>query len=310
MRLRIGVATLECATLTIAPAELDAEQVADLVGATLPALLASGLVLLLTTGQLGQYQPLGMAPYRLQSSAAVPTNTGVVRSGLRLATNADRVDLQALHAAYPAYLREDRSIAEWRVWPRAETLWVLEDGRGRVAGYACIEVGQVIEAVAADAGVARLLLAGLAQQHAQATLALSPNHPVMQAAIQLGAQLIVQRDQRDLLPLAGVLDLAGILTQIAPELIRRLADSRYAGWSGNLSIELIDQRVVLGFRAGQPVILAHDAPADLRLRRVTLPGLAQLLLGYRGAADLRATGELQCDDTALGLFDTLFPICL
>jgi len=48
-------------------------------------------------------------------------------------------------------------------------------------------------------------------------------------------------------------------------------------------------------------------PADVRLRNVTLPALAQLCLGYRPAADLRATGGLACDDSALGLIDALFP---
>ena len=38
--------------------------------------------------------------------------------------------------------------------------------------------------------------------------------------------------------------------------------------------------------------------------------LAQLLLAYRAAADLRATGGLACDDTALGLIDALFPALL
>ena len=51
-------------------------------------------------------------------------------------------------------------------------------------------------------------------------------------------------------------------------------------------------------------------PADLRLRQITLPALAQLCLGYRAAADLRATGGLACDDSALGLLDALFPVVL
>jgi hypothetical protein len=57
-------------------------------------------------------------------------------------------------------------------------------------------------------------------------------------------------------------------------------------------------------------VIDGSRPADLRLRQVTLPGLAQLLLGYRAAADLRASGDLACDDSALGLLDALFPVVL
>jgi hypothetical protein len=39
-----------------------------------------------------------------------------------------------------------------------------------------------------------------------------------------------------------------------------------------------------------------------------LGALAQLLLGYRSAADLRATGGIACEPTAFGLLDALFPV--
>jgi hypothetical protein len=108
--------------------------------------------------------------------------------------------------------------------------------------------------------------------------------------------------------LAGVVDLPALLEALAPELERRLARSRYAGWSGNLRLEIETERITLAFDAGHATMIDGSRPADLRLRQVALPALAQLLLGYRAAADLRATAGLACDDTALGLIDALFPV--
>jgi hypothetical protein len=107
--------------------------------------------------------------------------------------------------------------------------------------------------------------------------------------------------------MAGVADLPAMLEALAPELAARLARSRYAGWSGGLRLELDTGRATLLLDDGRVAVVDGTRPADVRLRRVTLPALAQLLLGYRAAADLRATGGLDCDDAALGLIDGLFP---
>jgi len=103
-------------------------------------------------------------------------------------------------------------------------------------------------------------------------------------------------------------DLAGALAALAPELTRRLAASRYAGWNGAIRIELDASRVTIVCGGGRVSVTGSEHPADVRLRRVTLPGLAQLLLGYRSAGDLRATGDLDCDDQTLGLVDSIFPV--
>jgi hypothetical protein len=68
------------------------------------------------------------------------------------------------------------------------------------------------------------------------------------------------------------------------------------------------EQIVLVFTNGQAMLLSGTNASDVWLRRVSLGGLAQLLLGYRSCADLRATRDLACDDTALGLLDVLFPI--
>ena len=106
------------------------------------------------------------------------------------------------------------------------------------------------------------------------------------------------------------MDLPAALEALAPEFEPRLERSRYAGWSGNLRVEIETERVTLAFVEGRAAVIDGSRPADVRLRQVGLPALAQLLLGYRAAADLRATGGLDCDDSALGLVDALFPSLL
>jgi hypothetical protein len=134
---------------------------------------------------------------------------------------------------------------------------------------------------------------------------------VAQAALQLWSHISLTASKpTDRTPLAGVVDLPLLLEALAPELERRLARSRYAGWSGNLRMEIETERITLAFAEGRATVIDGSRPADLRLRQITLPALAQLGLGYRVAADLRATGGLACDDSALGLLDALFPALL
>ena len=98
--------------------------------------------------------------------------------------------------------------------------------------------------------------------------------------------------------------------QSNPEFDRRLAGSRYAGWTGDLRIEIDTERITLALADGRASVIDGSRPADVRLRRVELAALAQLCLGHRSAADLRATGGLDADDSALGLVDALFPVIL
>jgi hypothetical protein len=140
-------------------------------------------------------------------------------------------------------------------------------------------------------------------------MALSPWHSVAQAALHLGgvAQINVTPAHAGRVALAGVVDLVGMLEALTPEIERRLARSRYAGWSGNLRIEIATERITLALESGRAAVIDGSRPADVRLRQLALPALAQLCLGYRAASDLRATGGLACDDSALGLIDALFP---
>ena len=189
----------------------------------------------------------------------------------------------------------------------------------RPAALTCPECGgalHVHEAAASDAGAARALLRVLAERahvggQGAVLLALPPTHIVVQAAIHSGGEArarIASDDEGSML--AGVVELAALLDMLGPALTERLRASRYADWRGVVQIETETtvERVALVVVAGNVTIASDAPPADVRFRRVLLPACAQLCLGYRSAADLRATGELDCDDQVLGLIDTLFPV--
>jgi predicted N-acetyltransferase YhbS len=337
-RLRLGAATLEIGQIELIDAVEDEEGFAALLGDCLGALLAEGLPLAIVRGDMALYGPFGFAPHTF--SAAVELDVGDLRdaqAALRSVGEDDLDDLAALYAAsyHDQPLAEVRAMPDWRAWlGKEQAALALEDARGRVVGYATLMTNDqgpatdgsplvvgpwslVMEAAAADAGAARSLLAALAAQ-AQARglrwirLHLAPAHIVAQAALHLDgtAQLAATPDDARHAPLAGVVDLPAMLEALIPEFERRLAASRYAGWSGNLRVEIETERIILAFEAGEASVIDGSRPADVRLRQVALPGLAQLCLGYRAAADLRATGQLGCDDSALGLIDALFPVVM
>ena len=106
--------------------------------------------------------------------------------------------------------------------------------------------------------------------------------------------------------LIGVLDATTLLTQLLPEMELRLSTTRYAGWSGCVWVELAAQQLGLRIVGGMITVISAPSVDAVRLQRVTLGALVQLALGYRSAADLRATSELSCDDAVLGLVDSLF----
>jgi predicted N-acetyltransferase YhbS len=323
-RLRLGAALLEAGAIERIDMPGDPAGVAALLGDCLGALIENGLPLALIQGDPSTYTPFGFAPYRFSALTQLEPGRVPRHGSLRPVTIDDLEDLAALYEATYQHLplTELRTAPDWRAWLAAgPTALALEDSRARVAAYAIIgadaEPGAlpIAEAAAADAGAARVLCAALAA-HAQTqganslALALSPAHLVAQAALHLGGAASIRATPEDAkeAALAGIVDLPAMLEALAPEFERRLAGSRYAGWGGNLRIEIETERITLAFAEGYATVIDGSRPADLRLRQVALPALAQLLLGYRTAADLRATGGLACDDTALGLIDALFPV--
>lgn len=331
-RLRLGAATLEAGrimALDAALAQDDPGVFAALLGDCLRVLVDEGLPLVLVWGPTETYAPFGFAPYRLHAAVHLTSRAGAIENALplRRAAEDDIDDLAALHeATYHALpLTEMYAPPDWRFrLADGEQILAIDDQRGRLIAYCAIahekDHVRISEAAAADAGAARALCSAM-QAHAHTVgqpglpMALSPWHVVAQAALQLNGhvRLIAPSDGVDRQgygQIAGVVDLPLLLEALAPEFERRLAGSRYTGWSGNLRLEIETERITLAFAEGRATVIDGSRPADLRLRQVTLPALAQLCLGYRVAADLRATGGLACDDSALGLLDALFPAVL
>ncbi|GAB4210260.1 MAG: hypothetical protein OHK0022_42990 [Roseiflexaceae bacterium] len=308
-RLGLGQATLEIGRLAalVAPDDVLLE---GLLGEALRVLSEQGLPFVTLHGQATRFEAFGFAPVRYQARVDLPPVTAAAPV-LRPVEPDDQETVAALYAACYADLplHQVRVAPDWRAWLAGPLrVLLLDDRRGRAAAYAALDdAGLVVEAAAADAGVARTLLAALVATDA-GTLALPPQHRVAQAALLLGGTArIAAAPPGTPAELAGVVDLPGALAALAPELARRVAGSHYAGWRGNLAIETAAERIALAFAPGQVGLAADNTPAGIRLRNVTLPALAQLCLGYRPAADLRASGGLACDDADLGLIDVVFP---
>jgi hypothetical protein len=325
-RLRLGAATLDAGrivALDILPKEHDGEHFVALLGDCLRVLVEEGLPLTILVGPADLYAPFGFAPYRFDADVYLSGGARAAELArlLRPAAQGDLDDLAALFEAsyHTLPLTEVRAAPDWRRWLFDQhTVLALEDTRGRVIAYAAIAHGPpedaltVAEAAAADAGAARQLCRALlarTRDQQPLCLALAPWQSVAQAALQLGgaARIGATPARAAETALAGVVDLPVLLETLVPEFDRRLAISRYAGWSGNLRIEIETERITLACENGRVTVIDGSRPADLRLRQVALTGLAQLCLGYRTAADLRATNDLACDDSALGLLDALFP---
>ena len=325
-RLRLGAALLEVGAIEglhvrePADADLFEALLADCLG----ALMDQGLPIVTLHGSSAEYARFGFAAYRFRSAVELGSGAAGAGVALRAATADDLDDLAALYqASYQGLaLTDERATPDWRAWLGQHVALALEDVRGRVVAYAAFAADQtgerltIDEAAAADAGAARQICAALIDRartegRAGLLLKLAPWHPVAQAALHMGAtaRLRVPADAEPA-ALAGVVDLMGALEALAPEFERRLARSRYTGWSGNLRLELATERFTLAFDQGRVTVIDGQRPADLRLRRIELPALVQLCLGFRAAADLHATGGLSCDDAALGLIDALLPTVL
>ncbi|MEO7912604.1 MAG: sterol carrier protein domain-containing protein [Roseiflexaceae bacterium] len=328
-RLRLGAATLEAgriAAIELTPVEQEPSQFAALLGDCLRVLVEEGLVLATLHGSVADYGSFGFAEYRFKSAVKCWNLDRVRHAVLRPVRNEDLDDLAALYEANYSQLplTEIRTTPDWRYWLAGDQVaWALEDARRRLVAYAVMNSWAaedsratlyVQEAAAADAGAARALcmaVHGHSQNCEQIHMRLSPWHLVAQAALQLWSHISLTASKPSKrTPLAGVVDLPLLLEALVPEFERRMARSRYAGWSGNLRLEIDTERITLAFADGRATVIDGSRPADLRLRQITLPALAQLCLGYRVAADLRATSELACDDSALGLLDALFPAVL
>jgi hypothetical protein len=280
-----------------------------LVQAAVGEAAASGLPFVaLLDAAPSAFAHLGFAPCLLQHSIALPMLAGAAPA-LRLACQDDAEDVAALADTLDLPLAPARVAPDWRWLLEAPEGWlVLEDGRGRAVAYAALDAaGAVVEAAAADAGVARQLVAALAN-HGIRLLQLSLAHPVARAALLLGGDgRSTVAPAHEPSRLWGVVDLLAALEQLAPALTRRLAYSRYAGWSGVVRLEGEAGEATLHCQTDRVKAEVAGGPTAVLISGLGLSAAAQLLLGYRAAADLRATGELRCADVDLGLLNVLFP---
>ncbi|MBM3263899.1 MAG: GNAT family N-acetyltransferase [candidate division Zixibacteria bacterium] len=104
--------------------------------------------------------------------------------------------------------------------------------------------------------------------------------------------------------MAAVVDLSALLTQLAPELSRRLAASPLAGWSGELKLSLANQTSVLSIGASRvsvrpSCVTPHEARGDT--------AMARLIMGADSPEDLVETAEIKTSGDALALLHVLFP---
>ena len=102
-----------------------------------------------------------------------------------------------------------------------------------------------------------------------------------------------------------VVNLRGIITEIAPELEDRLAASLVADWSGVIAFALPAEAAWLRIGAGK-VEVVDEAPADLTLK-LTQAQFVRALFGIRGALELPAIAAMGLPPRERALLDTLFP---
>lgn len=306
-RRRLGASTLDVAELALAADVPEAE--APLLAAAVAAAAGASLPLLTLRGAPAALGAYGLAPCALAWEVRLPAAGGGGR-GLRPAAPADAEDLGALAAAAWAGLplAPQRAPPDWRWLLDAPEGWLLlEDSRGRPAAYARLVGARVVEAAAADAGAARELVVALAERGA-AALALPLASGVARAAALMGGAAAAGAPRADdPAELWGLVELAPALEALAAELAGRLERSRYAGWAGAVRLEGAAGAATLRCGGGRVAVEAGAGPVDVMVGALGLAGAAQLLLGYRQPADLRATGELRCADVDLGLLDVLFP---
>lgn len=306
-RYGLGATSLDVGVLTLAADEPAA--VEPLLAGAVAAAAEAELAFLTLRGAPQEFAAYGLAPCALVSEVRLPPDLDAAPA-LRPTTPSDEDDLAALANATLAGLplAPRRAPPDWRWLLDAPARWlVLEDRRGRATAYARLAGDTVTEAAAADGGTARDLATALAA-HGARTLALPLAHGIARAALLMGGTATVGAPSADApAELWGVVDLVAALDALSDELARRAAHSRYAGWEGVVRLEGAAGSATLRCTGERVLVEEAAGPVDVMVGGLGLAAAAQLTLGYRQAADLRATGELRCADVDLGLLDALFP---
>jgi Acetyltransferase (GNAT) domain len=101
-----------------------------------------------------------------------------------------------------------------------------------------------------------------------------------------------------------IINLGSLLEKLAPELERRLAGSRLAGWRGDLLVAGGDTQATLAIERGRVRVASpREAPHVLQAG----PALAQLVVGTDTPYELAATAPIELSGDAGMLLPILFP---
>ncbi len=276
-----------------------------LLAAAAETAVAAGIAWLRCALPLSIAGQWGMIPATLHSRITWHGGDGT----LIPATLTDVADLVALdqHAPTPRCVTPLRYEPDWRWQIVDQPPLVVHDQLGRVVGYVLLRDEHVIEGRAVDAGAARDLLGRL--PHSTHELWLTPDHPLAQAALELGATLRLHLPPADsILPVWIVIDPLAALRAHQAALRVRIAASRYADWYGSVALSGKWGATRIECRAGTVHISVGTGIADIDVWQLSNSGLSALLLGRRSVSDLRATNELRCADHGLEVVETLFPV--
>ncbi|WP_298819993.1 sterol carrier protein domain-containing protein [Chloroflexus sp.] len=285
----------------------DPELQAMLLAAAADAAIAGGMAWLRCALPLRLANRWGMVPATLWSRLEWSGGNGT----LTPATTADIADLVALdrRAPAPRCVTPLRYEPDWRWLLAHRPPLVTRNRSGQVIGYVELSNQRLINGRAVDAAAARSLLAQLPPDTRE--IELTPDHPLAQAALEMGATLTLRRPLDDeIMPLWSVIDPLTALRAHQSTFSRRLAGSGYAGWQGSIGLRGEWGAARLEFHANAVSIDAGVSPTDIALDRLSIGGLTALLLGRRSVSDLRVTGDLRCPDHGLELLESLFPVVI
>lgn len=143
------------------------------------------------------------------------------------------------------------------------------------------------------------------------TYFMSPAHPLCQLLRRSDCRAETQYSSNGG-TMGWVVDLAGALETMTPELNARLADSALAGYSGRLRVVGGDQTVTLVISRGSVSVAAGGAsvsrvPSKLAGVIHAGPASARLLVGSEHPQALAVQGEIRFQGDALRLAEVLFP---
>lgn len=195
----------------------------------------------------------------------------------------------------------------------AET-WLAIDAQGEAAGYLRIPrhgfgEGLIVnEASLLGAGAAQAALRQLKRlsgEHNKSYIRLSlpADHALLQAARCSEAQ-----DQGHYAWQIKIVDVARLLSKLAPVLERRIAGSPFAGLTRNVGLNLYREAFEMRFEAGRLKEVASLGFSDRGGIRMPPLLLAPLLLGYRSREELaEAHHDVSVRGDLQWLVDVLFP---